>query len=197
MVSPRAASALKIPLHLKIVSCANPGHQLRRMENIVRSIFFGSCIARQHELFRLQCGSSLLKNICTGAGANTCLVESLLTYYSALDCSTINACAKKQRQEATPRGHEATHEPLGAKRNTKLPCCPPVLGSRTKVHRVPNDGDCFFSSIKAAVEAGNVTDATATGLTVAQMREWVAEETGEEQLAFYTLQAKANPQERW
>lgn len=37
----------------------------------------------------------------------------------------------------------------------------------------------------------------AAGLTVAKMREWVAEETGEEQLAFYTLQAKANPEDRW
>ena len=29
------------------------------------------------------------------------------------------------------------------------------------------------------------------------MREWVAEETGQEQLDFYTLQAGTNPQDRW
>ena len=81
--------------------------------------------------------------------------------------------------------------------------------ARAQVHRVPNDGDCFFSSIKAALEAGSgmcqdsggaaaaAATAAATGLTVAKMREWVAEETGEEQLAFYTLQAKANPEDRW
>lgn len=81
---------------------------------------------------------------------------------------------------------------------------PPV--TREQVHRVPNDGDCFFSSIKAALEAGSETcedsggaavPMAAAGLTVGKMREWVAEETGEEQLAFYTLQAKANPEDRW
>lgn len=75
------------------------------------------------------------------------------------------------------------------------------------MQRVPNDGDCFFSSIKAAIEQGDercweskdavAKEATTGGITVAKMREWVAEETGEEQLAFYTLQAKANPEERW
>lgn len=81
--------------------------------------------------------------------------------------------------------------------------------TRAQVHRVPNDGDCFFSSIKAALEAGSgmgqdsggaaaaAAAVAAAGLTVAKMREWVAEETGEEQLAFYTLQAKANPEDRW
>eukprot|EP00752_Nemacystus_decipiens_P006910 g6204.t1 len=70
-----------------------------------------------------------------------------------------------------------------------------------KVQRVPNDGDCFFSSIKAALPDGAAagTEAARTGraLTVAEMREWVAEETGEEQLEFYTLQAGAHPEDRW
>lgn len=82
------------------------------------------------------------------------------------------------------------------------------------MHRVPNDGDCFFSSIEAALEAGTtgglssgskvnaatVADtktAAAPELTVAKMRNWVAEETGQEQLDFYILQAKANREERW
>lgn len=64
---------------------------------------------------------------------------------------------------------------------------------------MPNDGDCFYSSIKAALEGtvGLAEDVGADGLTVARMRGWVAEEAGEEQLAFYTLQAKANMDERW
>lgn len=74
-----------------------------------------------------------------------------------------------------------------------------------KVHRVPNDGDCFFSSIKAAVDVGGAGCSKSGGkaggaageLTVAEMRNWVAEETGEAQLEFYTLQARANPEERW
>lgn len=74
-----------------------------------------------------------------------------------------------------------------------------------QVHRVPNDGDCFYSSIMAAVEPespkvkkkGAVAAASKEGVTVAQMRAWVAEEMGEEQLAFYALQAKANPEDRW
>lgn len=90
------------------------------------------------------------------------------------------------------------------------------------MQRVPNDGDCFFSSIKAALpeggaidrarglvsggaaaeaeaaEAGAGTTAVARKeLTVAEMREWVAEETGQEQLEFYILQAGANPMDRW
>lgn len=76
----------------------------------------------------------------------------------------------------------------------------------SQVHRVPNDGDCFFSSIKVAVDVENVgcskSDKAGGGgaageLTVAEMRNWVAEETGEEQLEFYTLQARADPEERW
>lgn len=93
-----------------------------------------------------------------------------------------------------------------------VPSCLPSLYCRahacTQIHRVPNDGDCFFSSIKAALEAGNAgcqggwgsaaTEAVAAAeLTVAQMREWVAEETGEDQLEFYSLQAKAHPEDRW
>ncbi|CAN0059386.1 unnamed protein product, partial [Pylaiella littoralis] len=87
-----------------------------------------------------------------------------------------------------------------------------------KVQRVPNDGDCFFSSIKAALPeatidratglvGGGAATATESGvettavagkeLTVAEMREWVAEETGQEQLEFYILQAGANPMDRW
>lgn len=74
-----------------------------------------------------------------------------------------------------------------------------------QVHRVPNDGDCFYSSIMAAVEPespkikmkGAAAVAGEEGVTVAQMRAWVAEEMGEEQLAFYALQAKANPEDRW
>lgn len=70
-----------------------------------------------------------------------------------------------------------------------------------QVHRVDNDGDCFFSSIKAALPDGAAagTEAAGTGraLTVAEMREWVAEETGEEQLEFYILQAGAHPEDRW
>ena len=44
---------------------------------------------------------------------------------------------------------------------------------------------------------GAVAVAGEEGVTVAQMRAWVAEEMGEEQLAFYALRAKANPEERW
>lgn len=75
---------------------------------------------------------------------------------------------------------------------------------------MPNDGDCFFSSIKAALPDGTAWTGTGKGtgmgteaaragreLTVAEMREWVAEETGEEQLEFYTLQAGAHPEDRW
>lgn len=68
---------------------------------------------------------------------------------------------------------------------------------------MPNDGDCFFSSIKAALPDGAGAGAEAAGieagrgLTVAEMREWVAEETGEEQLEFYILQAGAHPEDRW
>lgn len=66
---------------------------------------------------------------------------------------------------------------------------------------MPNDGDCFFSSIKAALPDGAAagTEAARAGraLTVAEMREWVAEETGEEQLEFYILQAGAHPEDRW
>lgn len=87
--------------------------------------------------------------------------------------------------------------------------------TKYQVQRVPNDGDCFFSSIKAALPAGMAIDrargfvsgdaATATEagavagkeLTVAEMREWVAEEAGQEQLEFYILQAGANPMDRW
>lgn len=70
-----------------------------------------------------------------------------------------------------------------------------------------NDGDCFFSSIQAALRdgaAGDKESGNASGgaraterLTVAEMRGWVAEETGQEQLDFYILQAGANPQDRW
>eukprot|EP00903_Cladosiphon_okamuranus_P013701 g12757.t1 len=70
-----------------------------------------------------------------------------------------------------------------------------------KVQRVPNDGDCFFSSIKAALPDGAAagTEAAKAGraLTVAEMREWVAEEAGQEQLEFYILQAVAHPEDRW
>lgn len=72
------------------------------------------------------------------------------------------------------------------------------------MHRVPNDGDCFFSSIKVAVDVESVgcsksgkAGGAAGELTVAEMRNWVAEETGQEQLEFYTLQARADPEERW
>lgn len=34
-------------------------------------------------------------------------------------------------------------------------------------------------------------------ITVARMRDWWAEETGEEQLAHYSIHAKANPEDRW
>ena len=66
---------------------------------------------------------------------------------------------------------------------------------------MPNDGDCFFSSIKAALPDGAAagTEAARAGraLTVAEMRGWVAEEAGEEQLEFYILQAGAHPEDRW
>lgn len=64
---------------------------------------------------------------------------------------------------------------------------------------MPNDGDCFFSSVKAALDGSPDLPREGGGeeLTVARMREWVADETGEEQLDFYILQAKANPQDRW
>lgn len=80
---------------------------------------------------------------------------------------------------------------------------------------MPNDGDCFFSSIEAALSDRVTVDrakgrapagaggGAGTGapageeLTVAKMREWVAEETGQEQLDFYILQAGANPEDRW
>lgn len=78
------------------------------------------------------------------------------------------------------------------------------------MHRVPNDGDCFFSAIKAAVPDGVAAERTngggraagagsaqEGGLTVRQMREWVAEEMGQDQLDFYILQASANPEDRW
>lgn len=68
------------------------------------------------------------------------------------------------------------------------------------MHRVPDDGDCFFSSIKAALEDSVETmrgGGRESEVTVATMRDWVAEETGEEQLAFYELQAKAHPEDRW
>lgn len=49
-----------------------------------------------------------------------------------------------------------------------------------------------------ATESGAETTAVAgKELTVAEMREWVAEETGQEQLEFYILQAGANPMDRW
>ncbi|CAM9245152.1 unnamed protein product [Discosporangium mesarthrocarpum] len=91
-----------------------------------------------------------------------------------------------------------------------------------KVHRVPDDGDCFFSSIKAALEGVDLGDRLLdesdraggggkggkqhgegcdtegkTELSVLQMRKWVARAAGEDQLGFYTLQAKANPGEKW
>lgn len=88
------------------------------------------------------------------------------------------------------------------------------------MQRVPNDGDCFFSSIKAALPEGGAIDrarglvsggaaavgagagaggsaVAGKGLTVAEMREWVAEETGQDQLEFYILQAGANLADRW
>lgn len=76
-----------------------------------------------------------------------------------------------------------------------------IWAQQIQVHRVPNDGDCFFSSIKAALPDGAAagTEAARTGRapTVAEMRNWVAEETGEDQLDFYILQAGAHPEDRW
>ncbi|CAN0018337.1 unnamed protein product, partial [Choristocarpus tenellus] len=90
-----------------------------------------------------------------------------------------------------------------------------------QVHRVPDDGDCFFSSIKVAIEGGSHSEEQwCTGVgeprtnttndgqvvvgstvpytqSVKEMREWVADAAGEEQLSFYCLQAEANPTEKW
>lgn len=124
-----------------------------------------------------------------------------------------------------PRASSALDGPALPPRHLCRPPCwmtrPNTICIQYQVQRVPNDGDCFFSSIKAAlpsgvaidrarglVKGGTVTEAgtgTGTGtravagkeLTVAEMREWVAEETGQEQLEFYILQAGANPMDRW
>lgn len=109
------------------------------------------------------------------------------------------------------RQYFVSHHPLPPPDRERFPrashrrACPTRHDSNQppshQVQRVPNDGDCFFSSIKAALPDGAAagTEAARAGraLTVAEMREWVAEETGEEQLEFYILQAGAHPEDRW
>eukprot|EP00611_Tribonema_gayanum_P014460 TRINITY_DN2583_c0_g1_i1.p2 TRINITY_DN2583_c0_g1~~TRINITY_DN2583_c0_g1_i1.p2 ORF type:complete len:330 (-),score=155.71 TRINITY_DN2583_c0_g1_i1:204-1193(-) len=60
-----------------------------------------------------------------------------------------------------------------------------------KVHAVPKDGDCFYSSVCMALASVGVA------VTVAQMREWVAASMTQDHLRFYQVHAEANPSASW
>ncbi|CAM9764547.1 unnamed protein product [Phaeothamnion confervicola] len=65
-----------------------------------------------------------------------------------------------------------------------------------RVHAVPKDGDCFYNAVRTALgAAGNGFGPRSP--TVAEMRNWVAEAAGEEQLRFYQAHAQAHANECW
>ena len=61
---------------------------------------------------------------------------------------------------------------------------------------VARDGDCFYHCVSRALTAA-ATSESKEELTVANQRDWVAEEITEEQLGFYRIQAAANEEEEW